>query len=110
MMVGMLSSHRWNSSSRLRCLFHLSSIPKLAEFGGRSLPVFFLVAMMILSLNLRSYIVLVLLRQCLSMLYWLDSRVVVVPVDLSINCFAGFLMSVRLDDLVGHGGIDTVEC
>lgn len=50
----------------------------------------------------------VLLWENLSVLNWLDSGVVMILVDLSVNGFCCLLMSVRLDGLGGDGWVDNL--
>ena len=53
----------------------------------------------------REHVVLMLFRQNLLVIDRLDGRVIVMLVDLSVNCLGDFLMSVRVDGFLRHSRV-----
>jgi len=99
MVMDVLTSDCGSSSSRVGCVSCGGSILELTKFSAYSAVCLFLVVMSEFALNLGQHVMDVLFWKNLLVSDGLYSSVVVVLVDLSVNCLNSLLMDVRLDNL-----------
>jgi len=99
MVMNVLTSNCGSSSGRVGCVSCGGSVLELTKFSTHSAVCLFLVVMSELALNFGQHVMDMLLWKNFLMGNGLHCGVVMVLVDLSVNCLNSLLMSVRLDNL-----------
>jgi len=109
MMVDVFALNSWCGSSRVSGFVGVGGVLELSQFSLESLASLMLVAMVEFLLDDRLHLVVMLLWEDFLVLDGLDSGVVVILVDLTVNRFSEFLMSGGLDVLAGDSWSNTLR-
>lgn len=99
--MDMLADCNWGSRLRLSGLLSGGGVLELAKLGAHPSMRLCLVVVLELPFNLRNKVMSVLLGKCLFMSDWLNSSVIVMLMDFSVNGLCAFLMAMRLDGFRG---------